>query len=72
MYERKNAPCKLHTLANFAVQDILAYLDPWITFFVNVNNLDIRWKTSTEADYYSLKIAWSIVILWPPPHSPKT
>ena len=63
MYERKNAPCKVHTLGNFALQDILAYLDPWITFFVNVKNLDIRRKTSTEADYYSLEIVWSIVML---------
>ncbi len=50
MHERKNTPCKLHTLENFAVQDILAYLDPWITFLVKVKNFNIRRETtSTEA-----------------------
>ena len=74
MHEGKNTPCKLHTLGNFAVQDTLAYLDPWITFLVNVKNVknfDIRRKTTyTEADYDSLEIAWSIFLLGPPSHSP--
>ena len=57
MHERENTPCKLHTLENFAVQDILAYLDPWITFLLKVKDFDIRRETTlTETDHDSLKI----------------